>query len=89
LGTSAPLHAALDELACWPEGDPAQARSTTAHHRYCWVVWKHDQVERTSFAWLRTKRFKSPIVELQARCALWLCRAKGLLGVCCEDQADF
>lgn len=28
---------ALDELVCWPEGDPAQARGTTTKHRYCWV----------------------------------------------------
>jgi hypothetical protein len=49
---------ALDELVCWPEGDPAQARSSTAQHRYCWVVWKPRHVGGTSFAWLCTKQFK-------------------------------
>ena len=51
---------ALDELVCWPEGDPGQARSSTAHHRYCWVVWKPRHVNGTSFAWLSTKQFKAP-----------------------------
>lgn len=51
---------ALDELVCWPEGDPALARSSTAQHRYCWVVWKHGHVASTSFAWLSTKRFRAP-----------------------------
>lgn len=49
---------ALDELVCWPEGDPTQARSTTAHHRYCWVVWRPERSGSTSFAWLSTERFK-------------------------------
>lgn len=51
---------ALDELVCWPEGEPALARSSTAQHRYCWVVWKPNHVGTTSFAWLSTKRFRAP-----------------------------
>ena len=51
---------ALDELVCWPEGDPALARSSTAQHRYCWVVWRPDLPGSTSFAWLSTKRFRAP-----------------------------
>lgn len=50
---------ALDELICWPEGDPALARSSTAQHRYCWVVWKSGAVGATSFAWLSTRHFKT------------------------------
>ena len=44
---------ALDELVCWPEGKPYLARSTTASHRYCWVVWKPGHVGRPAFWWLR------------------------------------
>ena len=29
---------ALDELVCWPEGDPALANRFTNLNRYCWVV---------------------------------------------------
>jgi hypothetical protein len=50
---------ALDQLVCWPEGDPTQARSSTAQHRYCWVVWKPGHAGGTSFAWLCTKQFKA------------------------------
>jgi hypothetical protein len=49
---------AIDELVCWPEGDPALARSQSAQHRYCWVVWRADEVVRTSFAWLSAASFK-------------------------------
>jgi hypothetical protein len=51
---------ALDELVCWPEGDPTLARSSTAQHRYCWIVWRPDHVGSTSFGWLSTKRFRTP-----------------------------
>ena len=51
---------ALDELVCWPEGDAALARSSTAQQRYCWVVWKPHHAGRTSFGWLSTKRFGAP-----------------------------
>lgn len=43
---------ALDQLHCWPEGDPSLARPATATHRYCWVVWRPDQQE-TRLRWLR------------------------------------
>jgi hypothetical protein len=52
---------ALDELVCWPEGDPALARSTTAQHRYCWVVWKPGAVSATSFAWLSIRHFQTQL----------------------------
>ncbi len=72
---------ALDELVCWPEGDPAQARSATAHHRYCWVVWRPGEVGRTSFAWLSTKPFKPQIAEFRTRCAVSPHATKRSLGV--------
>lgn len=50
---------ALDELVCWPEGDPTLARNSTAQHRYCWVVWKPVVQAATSFAWLSTRQFKT------------------------------
>jgi hypothetical protein len=48
---------ALDELVSWPEGDPAQARSPTAQHRYCWVVWRPGHVGRPTFWWLALSDF--------------------------------
>jgi hypothetical protein len=27
----------LDELVCWPSGDPRDATRSTLSHRYCWV----------------------------------------------------
>ena len=50
---------ALDELVCWPEGRPELARSTTATHRYCWVVWKPGHVGRPSFWWLRSEDYSA------------------------------
>ena len=46
---------ALDELVCWPEGRPELARSSTATHRYCWVVWKPGHAGRPAFWWLQVK----------------------------------
>ncbi|MDX2159133.1 MAG: hypothetical protein SFW09_21725 [Hyphomicrobiaceae bacterium] len=45
----------LDALVCWPEGRPELARSTTAAHRYCWVVWKPWHGGWLVFRWLRTR----------------------------------
>jgi hypothetical protein len=47
---------AIDELICWPNGDPLQAGYRTAQHRYCWVVW-HPDVIATRFGWLRMANF--------------------------------
>lgn len=49
---------ALDELVCWPEGRPELARSSTATHRYCWVVWKPGSGSETVFRWLRSGDFR-------------------------------
>lgn len=46
---------ALDECVCWPSGDPAQATTTIAKQRYCWVVWNRDEKCATRFAWLSTR----------------------------------
>lgn len=51
---------ALDELVCWPEGKRHLARSTTASHRYCWVVWKPGHVGQPSFWWLQMADFGGP-----------------------------
>lgn len=48
---------ALDELVCWPEGDPALASRVTNLHRYCWVVWKPPHTGRPMFRWLTVKDF--------------------------------
>ena len=49
---------ALDELVCWPEGDPRQARTSTASQRYCWAVWQPGHIGRPSFWWLATRALK-------------------------------
>jgi hypothetical protein len=73
----------LDELVCWPEGDPSQARSSTVQQRYCWVVWKPNCPVGTSFFWLRVGDFKTVKVDSRsARCAYTSHVANCLLGVC-------
>jgi hypothetical protein len=47
----------LDELVCWPDGDPTRARASTNQHRYCWVVWKPNHDGRPTFWWLSTRDF--------------------------------
>ena len=51
----------LDELVCWPSGDPRGATRSTLSHRYCWVVWKHGHVGKPSFWWLATAHFTGPL----------------------------
>lgn len=48
----------LDELVCWPHGDPRQAGRATAFHRYCWMIWKPDHTGRPTFWWLSTAPFR-------------------------------
>ncbi len=48
----------LDELVCWPSGDPRTATRSTLSHRYCWVIWKHGHTGRPSFWWLATAEFR-------------------------------
>jgi hypothetical protein len=49
---------ALDELACYSNGNPGEATIHTNQHRYCWVVWKPDHVGRPSLWWLSTHEFQ-------------------------------
>ncbi len=48
----------LDELVCWPHGDPKFASSKTASHRYCWLVWRPGHSGRPTFWWLSTGEFR-------------------------------
>lgn len=50
---------ALDELVCYPNGNPAEATIHTTHHRYCWVIWRPGYVGRPSFWWLSTCQFRN------------------------------
>lgn len=49
---------ALDELVCWPHGEPKFATSKAAFHRYCWMVWRPDHSGGTTFGWLSTRSFR-------------------------------
>ncbi len=53
----------LDELVCWPEGDPAQATRVTHTHRYCWVVWYPQFSGGTQLAWLSTRAVKDRVAS--------------------------
>lgn len=49
----------LDELICWPNGDPSQATYSIAKQRYCWLIWEIGYNGRPEFWWLSTKDFKA------------------------------
>lgn len=49
----------LDELVCWPAGDPSQATRATQSHRYCWVVWYPQQVAATELHWPSARTFRT------------------------------
>ena len=36
----------MDELVCWPNGDRRQAGRYITEHRYCWIVWMHEPLDR-------------------------------------------
>lgn len=48
----------LDELVCYPNGNPREATMHTFRHRYCWVVWKPGHCGRPTFWWLSTAPFR-------------------------------
>lgn len=48
---------ALDELTCWPDGDPERAGRFTGTHRYCWAVWKPGHTGRSQLWWLSMREF--------------------------------
>lgn len=50
----------LDELVCYPAGDPRRYAGKTLWRRYCWAIWKPGHVGRPSFWWLSTGPFKGP-----------------------------
>jgi hypothetical protein len=52
---------ALDELICWPNGNPDEAGYRTAQHRYAWVIWRPSAprtslIPRPTFWWLWHRR---------------------------------
>ncbi len=49
----------LDELICYPNGDPSQATCSIPKQRYCWVIWEMGHNGRPEFWWLSTKEFKN------------------------------
>lgn len=51
---------AVDELICWPNGDPNQAGYRTAQHRYAWMIWKPDHKGPAKLWWLAASRFRKP-----------------------------
>lgn len=50
----------LDELVCYPNGNPREATAATDRHRYCWVVWKPHHSGHPTFWWLSTAAFRDP-----------------------------
>ena len=48
----------IDELVCYPNGNPRDAIASTYWHRYCWVVWKPNHSSRPTFWWLSTRDFR-------------------------------
>lgn len=48
---------ALDNLVCWPNGNPREARRSTHEHRYCWMIWRPHTI-RPTFWWLSTAQFR-------------------------------
>ncbi len=49
----------LDQLVCYPAGDPARYAGKTLWRRYCWAIWKPGHCGRPSFWWLATAPFKA------------------------------
>jgi hypothetical protein len=50
----------LDELVCYPNGNPSETAARTFMHRYCWVIWKAEHSGRPSFWWLSPSDFRQP-----------------------------
>lgn len=48
----------IDELVCYPNGNPSESTARTPLHRYCWMVWKPGHVGRSSFWWLSAADFR-------------------------------
>ena len=48
----------MDDLVCWPNGNPRQAGRFITEHRYCWIVWEPDNAGPTQLTWLRMADFR-------------------------------
>jgi hypothetical protein len=49
----------LDELVCYPAGNPARYAGKKLWRRYCWALWKPGHSGRPTFWWLAATRFRS------------------------------
>ncbi len=49
---------ALDDLTCYPYGNPQKAGYSIKKQRYCWVIWEIGYKGRPEFWWLATKDFR-------------------------------
>lgn len=49
---------ALDELTCWPNGQPVEPWRRIAKQQYYWAVWHPWKVDKPTFWWLSTKDHK-------------------------------
>jgi hypothetical protein len=48
----------MDDVTCFPNGNPHQAGRFITEHRYCWVVWEHLRSVGTQLTWLRMAEFR-------------------------------
>jgi len=48
----------LDDLICWPNGNPFGAGLSIVQQRYCWVVWSPNRADGTQLTWLRMADFR-------------------------------
>jgi hypothetical protein len=48
----------MDDVTCFPNGNPHQAGRFITEHRYCWVVWEHQRSVGTQLTWLRMAEFR-------------------------------
>lgn len=56
----------LDELVCYPAGDPRPYANKKLWRRYCWAIWKHGHSGRPSFWWLSTANPAAPLAPLRS-----------------------
>lgn len=48
----------MDDLVCWPNGNPINAGLSIVQQRYCWIVWAPDRSDGTHLTWLRMADFR-------------------------------
>lgn len=51
---------AIDEMVCWPEGNPTSRNAKIAKQQYYWAIWKPDHIGPPKFWWLSTRAFRDP-----------------------------